>query len=242
MSARYASVVDAEEDSPHPSALNRPPDRPRIMPKPEAAIGIVEFEQTPNPDALRVRSGRKFNNGPPLEFARGEPAAPPLAAGLLAIEGVERIMIARDFVTVVRTGPVVSWDGLRAEIVLALLDAADADPLEPDQAPPAFDGEVEQHIESVLDRYVRHLLASDGGEAVLVRFDAEEGTAWVRMGGACGGCPSGITTLKRTIEQTIQRWVPEVKRVKAVGETRAPLEDPRARFRHWVEAKWGKQR
>lgn len=212
------------------------------MPERGAAIGIVEFEPTPNPNALRVRSGRKFTNGPPLEFTREDRSAHPLAAELLAIEGLERTMIARDFVTVVRTGPAVSWDGLRAEIVLAFLDAPDVDPLEEGPAPPAFDGEVEQHIESVLDRYVRHLLASDGGEAVLVRFDANDGTAWVRMGGACGGCPSGITTLKRTIEQTIQRWVPEVKRVKAVGETRAPLEDPKARFRHWVEAKWGKQK
>ena len=62
------------------------------------------------------------------------------------------------------------------------------------------------------------------------------------MGGACGGCPSGITTLKRTIEQTIQRWVPEVKRVRTVEDGQSPAEDPKARFRRWVEAKWGKQR
>ena len=148
-------------------------------------------------------------------------------------------MVARDFVTVVRAGPAISWDGLRAEIVLALLDAADADP-PPASAPrPAFLGEVEQHIESVLERHIRPLLAADGGEAVLVRFDAEEGTAWVRMGGACGGCPSGIMTLKRTIEQTIQRWVPEVKRVQAMGERDTSPGDPKARFRRWIEAKWG---
>jgi Fe-S cluster biogenesis protein NfuA len=207
----------------------------------ETALGIVEFEPTPNPNALRVRSGRKFTHGPPLEFDRENAAAHPLAAALLAIQGLERIMIGRDFVTIVRPGPAVSWDALRADVVLALLDAPDPAPPERVEAPPAFMGEVEQHIEHVLDRYIRHLLASDGGEAVLVRFDAGDGTAWVRMGGACGGCPSGFNTLKRTIEQTIQRWVPEVKRVKAVGEARAPLEDPRARFRHWVEAKWGKQ-
>ncbi|WP_188643596.1 NifU family protein [Tsuneonella deserti] len=101
-------------------------------------------------------------------------------------------------------------------------------------------GEVERHIEEVLDRYVRHLLAKDGGEAALVRFDAAEGTAWVRMGGACGGCPSGTTTLKRTIEQTVVRWVPEVKRVHAVADAGTPMEDPKARFRRWVAAKWGK--
>lgn len=205
-------------------------------------MGIVEFEQTPNPDALRVRSGRPLTNGAPLEFDRRDEAEHPLVAELLAIEGVERIMVARDFVTVVRSGPRVGWEPLRPLIVLALIDSADAGPIR--SRPPAttFTGEVEQHIEDVLDRYVRHLLAADGGEAVLVRFDAEDGTAWVRMGGACGGCPSGVTTLKRTIEQTIQRWVPEVKRVRTIEDAQSPTEEPKARFRRWVEAKWGKQR
>jgi Fe-S cluster biogenesis protein NfuA len=206
---------------------------------PEAAIGIVEFEQTPNPNALRVRSGRTFTNGSPLEFDRENRTDHPLAAELLALDGIDRIMIARDFVTVVRIGPGIAWDALRAEIVLALLDAADAEQSTASTAPPVFLGEIEQHIESVLERHIRPLLASDGGEAVLVRFDAGEGTAWVRMGGACGGCPSGVMTLKRTIEQTIQRWVPEVKRVQATGEKGASLGDPKARFRHWIETKWG---
>ena len=205
-------------------------------------MGIVEFEQTPNPNALRVRSGRTLTKGPSLEFDHQDEPAHPLVAELLAIEGVDRIMIAPEFVTVVRSGPRVAWEPLRPLIVLALLDTAAAGPIPSSPPATSFTGEVEQHIEEVLDRYVRHLLAADGGEAVLVRFDAAEGTAWVRMGGACGGCPSGITTLKRTIEHTIQRWVPEVKRVRTVEEPHAPLEDPKARFRRWVEAKWGKQR
>jgi Fe-S cluster biogenesis protein NfuA len=206
------------------------------------AMSLVEFEPTPNPDALCVRSGQKFLQGLPVEFDRRDASAHPLAAEMLAIEGVERVMIAPDFVTVVRTGPAVDWEELRPLVVLALMDAGDAPPPAPAAPRESPAGEVEQHIEDVLNRYVRHLLAADGGEAALVRFDAAEGTAWVRMGGACGGCPSGITTLKRTIEQTIKHWVPEVKRVLATGdEPQAPSENPKARFRRWVEAKWGKQ-
>jgi Fe-S cluster biogenesis protein NfuA len=207
------------------------------------AMGLVEFEPTPNPNALCVRSGQTFLQGVPVEFARGDAPTHPLAAGMLAIEGIERVMIARDFLTVVRTGPGVDWDELRPLVVLALMDAGDAPPPAPAAPAKGPVGEVEQHIEDVLNRYVRHLLASDGGEAVLVRFDAANGTAWVKMSGACGGCPSGITTLNRTIEQTITHWVPEVKRVLATGdEPQVPLENPKARFRRWVEAKWGKQK
>jgi len=201
---------------------------------------LIEFEQTPNPDALRVQTGRVFTHGPALDFDRSSEGAPPLAARLLVIDGIERVMIGRDFVAVVRSGPAVPWGRLRADIAHVLIELVDAAPAAPPGQPPAPLGEVERHIEEVLDRYVRHLLAKDGGEAALVRFDAAAGTAWVRMGGACGGCPSGVTTLKRTIEQTIVHWVPEVKRVHAVADASAPTDDPKVRFRRWIEAKWGK--
>jgi Fe-S cluster biogenesis protein NfuA len=203
-------------------------------------MALIEFELTPNPDALRVQTGQVFTHRPALDFDRANPGEHPLVASLLAIERIERVMLARDFVTVVRSGPGASWDALRPEIALALLEAGDCAPATTLRVQRAPLGEVERHIEEVLDRYVRHLLAKDGGEAALERFDAAEGTAWVRMGGACGGCPSGVTTLKRTIEQTIVRWVPEVKRVHAVGDAAGSAEDPKARFRRWVQAKWGK--
>jgi Fe-S cluster biogenesis protein NfuA len=202
-------------------------------------MALIEFEQTPNPDALRVRTGRVFTHGPAFDFDQSSKDAPPLAAGLLAIDGIDRVMIGRDFVALVRSGPAVPWDRLRADIALVLVELADVAPVAASRHPDAPLGEVERHIEEVLDRYVRHLLARDGGEAALVRFDAAEGTAWVRMGGACGGCPSGITTLKQTIEQTVVRWVPEVKRVHAVADSSASAGDPKARFRRWVQAKWG---
>jgi Fe-S cluster biogenesis protein NfuA len=203
-------------------------------------MALIEFEHTPNPDALRVQNGQVFTHGPALDFDRSNADEHPLVAALLAIDGVERVMLGRDFVTAVRSGPELSWDALRPEIALALLEAGDCTPVAPARVRTAPMGEIEQQIEEVLDRYVRHLLAKDGGEAALERFDAAEGTAWVRMGGACGGCPSGVTTLKRTIEQTIVRWVPEVKRVHAVGDATGPTEDPKARFRRWVQSKWGK--
>lgn len=205
-------------------------------------MSAITFESTPNPDALRVLPGRAIAPGQPRQFVRNGPGHDPLADALLAIPGVERILIGPDFVTIVRTGPDRVWEDIRPEVAFALADYFERDD-EPAPAPvvPSAEllGEIEQQIEDVLDRWVRPLLAADGGEAVFVRFDADDGTAWIRMEGACGGCPSGSITLKQSIERTIRRWVPEVTSVRTAESEEAVATDPRARFRAWVAARWG---
>lgn len=215
----------------------------------------IEFESTPNPDALRVRAPGVGAPGAPRSFLAGTRVADPLAAALLGVPGLVRVMIARDFMTVIRRGSKDAWAPIRAKVALILADASEKAPVgETPMAAPLLStapqherGEIEAQIEQVLDRWVRPLLAADGGEAVLVRFDPEDGTAWVRMEGACGGCPSGTITLKRGIEQAIRRWVPEVTAVRAAKADDADEDDdlprdPRARFRAWIAAKWGGQK
>jgi NFU1 iron-sulfur cluster scaffold homolog, mitochondrial len=207
-------------------------------------MSAIVFETTPNPDAIRVLPGRRLTSGQPRQFTKGQGADDPLAIALLEIDGVTRVLVGGDFVTIVREDARWPWDGLRPEIALALSDVLNRDPapgppVQPEHSPEP-EGEIEQQIEDVLDRWVRPLLAADGGEAVLVRFDPVDGTAWIRMDGACGGCPSGSITLKRGIEQSIRRWVPEVNRVLAAEPEQTFDVDPKARFRQWVARKWGR--
>lgn len=205
-------------------------------------MDLIEFERTPNPDALRIPCNQKLMAGPPRQFEH-EAEAPPLARSLLAIEGIVRVMLATDFITVVRGGPNVPWETLRPAIAMALIETDGAQKTDMTWTPRSREpfGEIEEHIDHVLERYVRPLLAADGGEAILFRFDPATATASVRMEGACGGCPSGAVTLKRIIEQTIRHWVPEVRRVEAMGEPSSSTGDAKARFRQWIEAKWGSQ-
>ena len=44
----------------------------------------------------------------------------------------------------------------------------------------------------------------------------KEGTAAVRLTGACGGCPMAAMTLRHDIEQMLKERVPQVKEVIAV--------------------------
>jgi Fe-S cluster biogenesis protein NfuA len=70
-----------------------------------------------------------------------------------------------------------------------------------------------ERVDRALDQ-IRPAIRMDGGEVELV--DVEDGTARVRMVGACGGCPMSMMTLKMGIERAIRQQVPEVKAVEAV--------------------------
>lgn len=65
-----------------------------------------------------------------------------------------------------------------------------------------------ERISAALDM-VRPALQSDGGDVELIRVDAA-GVVYVRLIGACVGCPSSDMTLTLGIERTIKEQVPEV--------------------------------
>ena len=46
----------------------------------------------------------------------------------------------------------------------------------------------------------------------------EDGVVYLKMQGACSGCPSAPATLKRGIERMLMHWVPEVQGVMAVED------------------------
>ena len=69
-------------------------------------------------------------------------------------------------------------------------------------------------IQELLDQRIRPAVAMDGGDIVFDRF--EDGIVYVRMQGACSGCPSSSATLKSGIENLLRHYVPEVIEVKAV--------------------------
>ena len=208
------------------------------------ASPLIRVERTPNPEALRILPGRQLMAGAPLEFRLGDDCkGAPLAAELLEIDGIKAVMLAPDFVTVVRSSPDQEWASLKPFVLAVIADFLLSDRpaivLESRQERDFGDDLVSAQIHEVLERFVRPLLARDGGEATLESFDTATGVAYVRMGGACGGCPSGTTTLKRGIEQTIKRYVPEVARVESTEGTTA-VADPKARFRAWATARWGR--
>jgi Fe-S cluster biogenesis protein NfuA len=73
-----------------------------------------------------------------------------------------------------------------------------------------------KQIVELLDTRIRPAVARDGGDIVFQKF--EKGIVWLKMRGACAGCPSSTMTLKNGIENMLRNFVPEVLEVRAIND------------------------
>ena len=75
------------------------------------------------------------------------------------------------------------------------------------------------HANQVLET-VRPQLHSHGGDVSLVRV--EDGTAFVRLEGACNGCSMSSVTLRNLVEEALVQGVPAVTAVEVVKDQPSP--------------------
>ena len=76
------------------------------------------------------------------------------------------------------------------------------------------DSEIVKQIKELLDTRVRPAVAMDGGD--IIYNDFEDGIVYLKMQGACSGCPSSTATLKMGIENMLKHYIPEVQEVRPV--------------------------
>lgn len=62
---------------------------------------------------------------------------------------------------------------------------------------------------------IRPGLQADGGDLEFVRVDSDN-VVYIKLVGACGGCPMSTITLKQGIERIVKMQVPEITSVEAV--------------------------
>ncbi len=62
---------------------------------------------------------------------------------------------------------------------------------------------------------IRPGLQADGGDVEFIRMD-ENKVVYIRLTGACGGCPMSTITLKQGIERLLKMQIPEISAVEAV--------------------------
>lgn len=182
---------------------------------------FIETEGTPNPATLKFLPGRDVGGDATADFAEPVDAATsPLAARLFALDGVARVYLGADFVTVTKTNAA-DWAELKARVLGAIMDhALSGEPalstasaaLEEECAPE--DAEIVAQIKELLDTRVRPAVAGDGGDIIFRGF--RDGVVMLHMQGSCSGCPSSTATLKHGIETMLRHYVPEVRAVEQV--------------------------
>lgn len=194
---------------------------------------FIETEPTPNPATLKFLPGRTVMTAGTRDFSNADEAeASPLAEALFDLGDVTGVFFGRDFISVT-AAPGVAWSELRTDVISILLDHFAADmplfraasahgihvPPDAEESPlgagddPA-DADIIAQIRELIDTRVRPAVANDGGDIIYRGF--ERGTVYLRMQGACSGCPSSTATLKNGIEQLLKHYVPEVTDVRAI--------------------------
>jgi Fe-S cluster biogenesis protein NfuA len=180
---------------------------------------FIQTEETPNPATLKFLPGRVLMTEGTAEFKSPEDASlSPLASKLFDVEGVKGVFFGADFVTITKE-EASQWPVLKPAILGAIMEHFITHQ-------PLFYGEgfsssssddddpIVKQIKEILDTRIRPAVAMDGGDIVFDTF--EEGVLYVRMQGACSGCPSSSATLKVGIENMLRHYVPEVREVRSV--------------------------
>jgi Fe-S cluster biogenesis protein NfuA len=190
---------------------------------------FIQTESTPNPRTLKFLPGRDVLGQGSREFATAEGAdASPLAQALFAVDGVERVYLGSDFLTITKS-ETVEWPHLKPHVLAAIMDhftagrAVLGDPSAPadetDEADIVYEGEaanIVKELKEIIDARVRPAVARDGGDITFHSWDHEAGVVRLNMRGACAGCPSSTLTLKQGIENMLRHYVPEVLGVEQV--------------------------
>ena len=190
---------------------------------------LIETEPTPNPATVKFIPGRVVMGAGTRDFASPEEAeASPLASALFTLGDVTGVFFGGDFISMT-IGEGSDWRDVKPEVLSILLEhfsanmplfvAGSAGEIHVPADDDAFaenpeDAEIVDQIRELIDTRVRPAVANDGGDIIYRGFD--KGTVYLKMQGACAGCPSSSATLKNGIEQLLKHYVPEVTEVRAV--------------------------
>ena len=181
---------------------------------------FIQTEDTPNPETLKFIPGVVVLNSGTADFSNLKTTDnSPLASRLFKIEGVSRVFLASDFISVTKESHL-DWNTLKPSILTGIMEHFSSglpsiyDTNEKNNdTNSSEDTETIKQIKDLLETRVRPAVAMDGGDITFCSF--ESGVVTLQMKGACAGCPSSTATLKMGIENMLRHYIPEVTEVRA---------------------------
>lgn len=183
---------------------------------------MIYTENTPNPNALKFVSKNIFSEVGVQEFQKKDEKKiqNSFIKNLLQFDGVELILISKNFISVKKSDSV-SWDKLRPSIISEINDYFEKNekPIliknqkENDEIEDKENDLIIKQIKEVLDTKIKPAVSKDGGDIKFVSF--KDGTVNVELRGSCSGCPSSVMTLKNGVQNLLRHYVKEVNNVEA---------------------------
>ena len=181
----------------------------------------LHIEGVPNPNAMKFVLENGFLTEEPYEFRHyAEAELSPLAQKVMMLRYVDRVMLNKNYVTVVKSekgSP--EWNQILFEIKGII-----SNHLESNEPILYVGSDTLKHTLSddivagmaidLMDKFIRPAAQEDGGDIVFEKY--EKGVLTVSMHGACHKCPHILKTIKQGLEPLLQNMLPEVKEVKPV--------------------------
>jgi len=180
----------------------------------------IETELTPNPETLKFIVGNEYIFQSGIEIKDKKEAKKfKFSKNLFQLKGVKRMFIGENFIAVTKEKSI-TWNYLKTKILIFILDFITSNKYivkkiikkEPDKN--INRNKISSKIEKIINDKVRPAVARDGGDIIFENF--EKGIVYLKLKGACVGCPSSTATLKQGIENLLKHYLPEVKEVKAI--------------------------
>ncbi len=180
---------------------------------------MITTEITPNPNSLKFLSEKTISEIGSEEFQKKdlENIRNPFIKDLLNFEGVELVLLSKNFLSVKKNDKT-SWDSLKPTVISHINDyfqnnkgpiLANNSERESDN-----DSQTVKKIKEILNTKIRPAVARDGGDIKFKSF--ENGIVLVELQGSCSGCPSSLMTLKQGVQNLLCHYIKEVKSVKAL--------------------------
>jgi Fe-S cluster biogenesis protein NfuA len=189
---------------------------------------FIQTEETPNPNTLKFIPGKQLLNteGETFVFSKTDAKiSSQLAKNLLNVDGVDSVFYGKDFVGITKNDAS-DWYLLKPYILGLIMEHfVNGLPLFIDGVNEKLtnavnnkdietDNPIIAQIIELIDTRVRPAVAQDGGDIVFDSFT--DGIVYLKMVGACSGCPSSHATLKSGIENMLKFYIPEIEEVRAV--------------------------
>ncbi len=181
---------------------------------------MIQTETTPNPNSLKFLSEKTISSIGSEEFQKSniKNLNNPFIKELLSFQGVELVLLSKNFLSVKKTDDV-SWNDLKPMVISHLNDYFEKnnEPILKENkkinTSSSDNDETVKKIIDVLDTKIRPAVARDGGDIKFKSFD--KGVVKVELQGSCSGCPSSLMTLKQGVQNLLKHYVKEVNSVEA---------------------------